>query len=120
MASEKGKLSEERIENMQAIAEHVIGVLKVKNPKYGESWKQYGGFSAFMNTARKWSRAENLASKYNYDIFAAFDSTIVDPDGMRETLLDLVGYLLLVLDDRMDLGAVGKKPVHEHEIGPAI
>lgn len=98
--AERGELSRARADNMMQMAQHVVEVLKVKNPKYGESWKQYEGFSAFMNLARKWSRLENLASKHNYDIFAAIQATVGEEDGMLEAMLDFMGYELLILDDQ--------------------
>src|ERR1041385_8547973 len=112
----KGMLSVERRANMTAIAGHVIDVLGVKNPKYGESWKSKGGFSAFFNLDRKWSRVETLAAKYDYDIFAAIDATAGQPDGMIEALSDLMGYDMLILDDQC---FVAEDPEHP-EPGTAI
>lgn len=97
--AEKGELTPERLDNMEAHAKSIIAVLRIKNPKYGDSWKSHGGFSAFFNTQRKWSRIENLASKHGYDIFAAMHATARDPDGMAEALKDLIGYGLLILDE---------------------
>jgi len=97
----KGELSDERRLNMAFICDRVVATLAKKNPKYGESWKSHGGFSAFFNTQRKWSRIENLASHHGYDVFKAIDATASEDDGMVETMLDLVGYLLLILDDRV-------------------
>lgn len=96
----KGELSRERIGNMNQICQCVIDTLAKKNPKYGESWKSKGGFSAFFNLDRKWSRVENLAREHNYDIFAAIDATGTEEDGMIDALCDLLGYTLLALDDR--------------------
>ena len=96
----KGTITVERGNNMTRIAEQVVGVLKVKNPKYGDSWKSHGGFSAFFNMQRKWSRVEHLASQHGYDIFKAIQATAGQPDGMEEALRDLMGYDLLVLDDQ--------------------
>lgn len=97
--AEKGTIDGERLLNLRAHADKVIKTLQVKNPKYGDSWKSHGGFSAFFNTQRKWSRVENLARKYNYDLFAALRETDHEPDGMEETLKDLIGYALLALDE---------------------
>lgn len=95
----KGELDGDRLRNIQAHANKVIATLRVKNPKYGDSWKAQGGFSAFFNTSRKWSRIENLAKQYSYDIFAALRDTDQEEDGMEEAMRDLVGYLLLALDE---------------------
>ena len=96
----KGEITGERLRNLWAYALSVVHVLRIKNPKYGDSWKQYGGYSAFMNLARKWSRIEHLASQHNYDIFAAIMATKGQPDGMEESLRDLEGYGLLILEDQ--------------------
>jgi hypothetical protein len=97
----KGEIDVQREGNMRSLCSAVIETLKVKNPKYGDSWKAYGGFSAFMNLARKWSRVENLAKQYHYDIFAALEATHGQPDGMLEALADLMGYDILVLDEML-------------------
>lgn len=96
---EKGTITGERLDNIIAHAMNVVQTLQIKNPKYGDSWKSHGGFSAFFNTQRKWSRVENLASKYKFDLFAALRETDDEPDGMEETLKDLIGYALLALDE---------------------
>lgn len=101
----KGELTGRRLDNLRAHAEAVIAVLRIKNPKYGDSWKSHGGFSAFFNTQRKWSRIENLASKHGYDIFEAMRCTALEPDGMAEAIKDQIGYLLLILDECEDLSA---------------
>lgn len=96
----KGELTQERKDNMSRLSEYVIDVLATKNPKYGESWKSHGGHSAFFNMQRKFSRIETLASRHGYDIFQAIDATKLEPDGMVESILDEIGYLLLILDEK--------------------
>lgn len=95
----KGELSREREQNMERICHRVIATLRLKNPKYGESWKSHGGFSAFFNMQRKFSRIDNLSRMHGYDIFHALNVTGDQPDGMIETILDEIGYLLLILDE---------------------
>lgn len=103
----KGTISVERAMNMEKICHQAVEVLKIKNPKYGDSWKSHGGFSAFFNMQRKWSRVEHLASQHGYDIFRAIQATAGQPDGMEEALRDLMGYDILILDDQFL--AVGDK-----------
>lgn len=95
----KGELTRVRLSNMHVHAQRVIEVLQVKNPKYGDSWKSRGGYSAFNNLDRKWSRVETLAEQHHYDIFAAIEATRDQPDGMLESLKDLMGYVVLILDE---------------------
>lgn len=95
----KGEIDGERLERMKYLTDLIVETLKIKNPKYGDSWKSKGGFSAFFNLDRKWSRIETLAAQHNYDIFAAAAATQGQPDGMLEALHDLMGYGLLILED---------------------
>ena len=87
----KGELTEKRVQRMQHIAQHITNVLRVKNPKYGESWKSRGGTSAFGNLDRKWSRLNTMVEEYDGDIFRAIRETADQPVGMLETLSDLMG-----------------------------
>lgn len=97
----KGTISVERANNMERLCKLAVEVLKTKNPKYGDSWKSHGGFSAFFNMHRKWSRVEHLAAQHGYDVFAALEATAGEPDGMEEALRDLMGYDILVLDEML-------------------
>lgn len=106
----KGEIVGRRLRNMVTHALNVVRTLRVKNPKYGDSWKSKGGFSAFFNLDRKWSRVETLAAQYHYDVFAAIQATKDQPDGMLEALKDLCGYGLLVLEDQEKLAAMSIAP----------
>lgn len=71
--------------------------LAKREESYGGSWKAYGGFSAFMNIARKWQRIEHQAKQYNYDIFKAIEAR-PGLDGTMDDIRDLRRYLLLIED----------------------
>lgn len=96
----KGEILGERLRNMLAHALGVVKTLRIKNPKYGDSWKSRGGKSAYTNIERKWSRVQHLAEQHGDDIFAAIDATRGEPDGMLESLKDLLGYGVLILDEK--------------------
>ena len=68
-----------------------------REESYGGSWKAYGGFSAFMNIARKWQRIEHQAKGHGYDIFKAVEA-YSGPDGTMDDIRDLRRYLLLIED----------------------
>jgi hypothetical protein len=80
------------------ITRTTIELLKHKDHKYGASWKKRGGSGAFHNLARKWDRLENISKSHDYDIFQAGQATVGDPESIQETLTDLVGYCLLVME----------------------
>lgn len=82
-------------DKLQAIANEVVQILVKKDDAYGSSWKGHGGFSAFFNLHRKYSRVENMAAEFKYDLFEAMRTY---PDG-PDSLKDLVGYALLTLSE---------------------
>lgn len=83
--------------------------LAKREESYGGSWKAYGGFSAFMNIARKWQRIEHQAKQCEYDIFKAV-RVYHGHDGIMDDIRDLRRYLLLIEDhcynegEEMDTG----------------
>jgi hypothetical protein len=112
----KGAITVERENNMTRICKIIVEVLKIKNPKYGDSWKAKGGYSAFFNLDRKWSRVEHLASQHGYDIFAAMRATHGQPDGMEEALRDLLGYGVLTLDELFQAEGDKLHPKRDQEL----
>lgn len=82
--------------NILKIAENDVEVLVDKGKSYGDSWKKRGGVGAFMMLARKWDRIENIASQYDYNIFAAGAD---NAGGVLDDIADLRRYLLLVEDE---------------------
>lgn len=79
------------------ITQEIVEVLKQKGEHYGDSWKSRGGSGAFMNIARKWDRLENQCSKLDYNIFKAILQDKNGDEGVKDSLLDLIGYGLLIL-----------------------
>ena len=80
---------------LQAIADEVVEILAEKDDSYGSSWKAHGGFSAFFNLDRKFSRIETMAENQQYDLFEAITIEIDGPDALK----DLIGYALLTLSE---------------------
>jgi len=73
----------------------VEGIL-VAEKEYNSSWRKYGGFSAFMNLDRKWSRIVT-AVKANPDknIFTLVKDDL-RAEGIIDDMRDLRRYLILV------------------------
>lgn len=80
-------------ERLQKIADEIVQTIIKKDEAYGSSWKSHGGYSAFFNLDRKYSRVEAGASQFQYDLFKA---TIELEEG-RDSLEDLIAYALLTL-----------------------
>lgn len=80
---------------LQAIADEIVDTVVEKDKAYGSSWKSHGGFSAFFNLDRKYSRLQNMAQQEKYDLFSAVHA---NPDG-PDTLQDLIAYALLTLTE---------------------
>jgi hypothetical protein len=81
------------IEKLREVADRIVDTIVKKDEAYGSSWKDHGGFSAFFNLHRKYSRVEHGASQFQYDLFK---STIELEEG-KDSLEDLVAYALLTL-----------------------
>lgn len=88
-------MKQELESKLRAIANEVVDLLVEKDPAYGSSWKAHGGFSAFFNLHRKYSRVENMAEQHQFDLFEAVATF---PDG-PDSLKDLIGYALLTLSE---------------------
>lgn len=86
-------------EKMLLTMQEIIATIDIKDKAYGESWKSHGGFSAFFNLDRKYSRIENMAKDQEWDIFAAMLS---NPKSGPDALKDLIAYALLILAETYD------------------
>ena len=80
-------------ERLQKIADEIVQTIIKKDEAYGSSWKSHGGYSAFFNLDRKYSRVEAGAEQFQFDLFKA---TIELEEG-RDSLEDLIAYALLTL-----------------------
>jgi len=78
---------------LQAVADEVVETLARKDDAYGSSWKSHGGFSAFFNLLRKWSRIETSSESKKFDVFAAMREV----DGSLDAVKDLIGYSILAI-----------------------
>lgn len=83
------------IEALREVADKIVATIIKKDAAYGSSWKDHGGFSAFFNLHRKYSRVEHGAEQFQFDLFK---STIELEEG-EDSLEDLVAYALLTLTE---------------------
>ena len=93
---------------LNAITEELVKFVGEKDLHYGSSWRKRGGAGAFFVIARKWDRIEKACETLEsakYDIFNVFET-----DDRRETILDdcldLVGYLLILVEHMIEIGHV--------------
>lgn len=81
---------------LQTIAMGICETVEEKGKAYGDSWKARGGAGAFMVMARKWDRIENICKANGYNIFNALNA---NEGGIQDDVQDLIGYLLLILEE---------------------
>ena len=95
--------------HLKVITKKLVEFVNDKDIQYGSSWRKRGGAGAFMVIARKWDRIEQACEKETatYDIFNVFKE-----EDRRETILDdcldLVGYLLILVEHMVEIGHVTK------------
>ena len=58
-------------ERLQTIADEIVQTIIRKDEAYASSWKSHGGYSAFFNLDRKYSRVEAGAEQFQFDLFKA-------------------------------------------------
>lgn len=87
------------LEKMLATTKSIVATIEVKDRAYGSSWKSHGGFSAFFNLDRKYSRIQNMAKDSDWDIFTAL---ALNPTDGPDALKDLIAYALLILSETYD------------------
>ncbi len=95
---------------LNAITEELVKFVSNKDFHYGSSWRKRGGAGAFFVISRKWDRIEQACETLElakYDIFEVFKT-----DDRGETILDdcldLVGYLLVLVEHMIEIGHVTK------------
>lgn len=87
------------LEKMLVTTKEIVATIEVKDKAYGSSWKSHGGFSAFFNLDRKYSRVQTMAKESEFDIFTALAEHPTDgPDALK----DLIAYALLILSETYD------------------
>ena len=96
-------------ERLLRIAELIARFVADKDKHYGSSWRQRGGIGAFMIIARKWDRIEEACKseklKAPYDIFDLFN-TDSRSESIVDDVVDLVGYLLVLLEYMIEIGDI--------------
>jgi hypothetical protein len=115
MVTEEKEVNQIMLEKMLATTKSIVETIEVKDKAYGSSWKSHGGFSAFFNLDRKYSRIQTMAREENWDIFAAM---IANPADGPDALKDLIAYALLILSETYtppgwDNGEPGKEYVDQ-------
>lgn len=86
-------------EKMLLTMQEIITTIEIKDKAYGSSWKSHGGFSAFFNLDRKYSRVENMTEQWDWDVFKAM---LENPEDGPDALKDLIAYALLILSETYD------------------
>lgn len=89
---------------LKKISDKINNTLKEKGVHYGDSWKKRGGPGAYMVTARKMDRIEQIVAQNGYDIFRVMKE---NPGGALDDIEDLVGYLMLWLLENEKSKATG-------------
>ena len=91
------------------ISHELVKFVNDKDIQYGSSWRKRGGAGAFFVMARKWDRIEQACQKETsaYDIFNIFKEE-VRQETILDDCLDLVGYLLILVEHIVELGYVTK------------
>ncbi len=89
-----------------------LRVLTAKENTYQGSWKKRGGIGAFMMTARKWDRLDNLLSIVPvWDIFAHINNDATGADGtVLAEIRDLRQYLILIEAEMYARGCIPVGP----------
>ncbi len=99
-----------QLHRLHFITEELVKYVSDKDTQYGSSWRKRGGAGAYFVIARKWDRIEQACETLKstkYDIFNVFAT-----DDRRETILDdcldLVGYLLILIEHMVEIGYITK------------
>jgi len=92
-------MNQSQHEKMLLTMQEIITTIEIKDKAYGSSWMSHGGFSAFFNLDRKYSRVETMAEAERFDIFKAMElNDVSGPDALK----DLIAYALLILSETYD------------------
>lgn len=91
-------MEQKRKELLTKITEDLIKLMGEKAKSYSDSWKSREGIGAFMNISRKWDRLENRCQKHNFNIFKALETDEKGIEGVKNSIIDLMGCCLFVLE----------------------
>lgn len=83
--------------NAQKVIPAILKLQHDKEAVYGQSWRKYGMASAFLNTARKWDRIDNImrvALEKGESVLTS-DEAGTAQETFMDTLVDLASYSLL-------------------------
>ena len=83
-------------DHVREVAKDDVALILRKDEEYGGSWLKRGGVGAAMMALRKVDRLEQQLKKHGYDVFAACKVARRTTEGLRDTLQDLRGYLILI------------------------
>lgn len=94
-AWEDNQIEPDLYKTMEHLVTVDVGSLLEAREKYGQSWQKRGGVGAFMMLARKYDRIENQVSLSDDIVYMCKkEGSVVD--GLRDDIVDLRCYLLLV------------------------
>jgi hypothetical protein len=81
-------MSEDRVEQLKKIQSDALELFKKKNADYGDAFAKFGLIGVLMRIEDKIQRSLSI-SKSNI--------TLVDNEGLRDTLIDLHNYAAMAL-----------------------
>lgn len=83
--------------NAQKVIPAILQLQHDKEAVYGQSWRRYGMASAFLNTARKWDRIDNImrVALAKGEQVLTSDEAGTAQETFMDTLVDLASYSLL-------------------------
>lgn len=99
--------------HLNPIAAQDVAVLKEKDENYGASWLEYGGFSAFFATVRKWDRIRVQLKRVGWNVFEAYAAD-KRQEGFMDDVRDLRRYLMLWEARAIELGLVPEEQMYLH------
>jgi Nucleotide modification associated domain 1 len=85
-----------RVDQMKAVQEKALDLFTRKNADYGDAFAKYGTIGVLMRIEDKLQRSISITKK---------GITLVNDEGIRDTLLDLHNYAamaLMLFDEEVD------------------
>ena len=81
-------MSEDRVEQLKKIQSDALELFKKKNADYGDAFAKFGLIGVLMRIEDKIQRCLSITKN---------DITLVDDEGLRDTLIDLHNYAAMAL-----------------------
>lgn len=84
----KALLKAANVQDLIFLVNEISNLVYSKNQDYGDAWQRYGIFTPLIRLNDKILRLENLADGH---------MAMIDAEGIKDTLEDIVGYATLAL-----------------------